>query len=58
MFVFSPVDCPVISHSKEEEDERAAARDIAEFERNKHLTKPCNTLDGFNVGDLTLSASV
>ena len=25
------------------------ARDIAEFERNKHLARPCNTLDGFNV---------
>ena len=39
------------TYSKEEEDERAAARDIAEFERNKHLSKPCNTLDGFNERD-------
>ena len=25
------------------------ARDIAEFEKNKHLARPCTTLDGFNV---------
>ena len=35
--------------NKETEDEVAMARDIAEFERNKHLARPCNTLDGFNV---------
>ena len=39
------------TNSKEEEDELATARDIAEFERNKHLSKPCNTLDGFNDRD-------
>lgn len=49
LFLVSPADRPVISHSKEDEDERATARDIAEFERNKHLSLPCNTLDGFNV---------
>ena len=37
-------------YSKEEEDELATARDIAEFEKNKHLGQPCSTLDGFNVG--------
>ena len=38
--------------NKEEEDEMAAARDIAEFERNKHLSRPCTTLDGFNVSKI------
>ena len=32
-------------------DEIAAARDIAEFERNIHLRQPCSTLDGFNVSE-------
>ena len=36
-------------HSQEDEDEIATARDIAEFEKNKHLAKPCSTLDGFSV---------
>ena len=37
-------------HSKEQdEDEIATARDIAEFEKNKHLAQTCSTLDGFSV---------
>lgn len=32
-------------------DEIAAARDIAEFEKNIHLRQPCSTLDGFNVSE-------
>ena len=44
----------VCCHSQAELDEVAAARDIAEFEKNIHLSQPCTTLDGFNVsGELS-----
>ena len=33
----------------EEEDDLAIARDIAEFEKNKHLAKPSNTLNVMDV---------
>ena len=31
-------------------EDPTAARDIAEFERNIHFSRPASTLDGFNVG--------
>ena len=50
LLLFPPADQPPIPGSKEEDD-LATARDIAEFERNKHLSQPCNTLDGFSDRD-------
>ena len=32
-----------------DEDDLSIARDIAEFEKNIHLSVPVSTLDGFNV---------
>ena len=50
LLLFPPADqLPFLG--SQEEDELATARDIAEFERNKHLSKPCNTLDGFSDRD-------
>ena len=42
-------ECNFLRSQEQDEDEIATARDIAEFEKNKHLTKPCSTLDGFSV---------
>ena len=36
-------------YCSEKEEELLIARDIAEFEKNKHLAKPSNTLDGMRV---------
>ena len=36
-------------YCSEKEDELSFARDIAEFEKNRHLAKPSNTLDGMRV---------
>ena len=35
----------------EEEDDLAIARDIAEFEKNKHLAKPTNFLSGMKMSN-------
>ena len=35
----------------EEEDDLAIARDIAEFEKNKHLAKPSNFLSGMKMSN-------
>ena len=39
-------------YNSEKEEELSIARDIAEFEKNNHLAKPSNTLDGMRVNGI------
>ena len=46
---FCICECCLDHYFSEKEEELSIARDIAEFEKNKHLAKPSNTLDGMRV---------
>ena len=39
-------ECCLDHYFSEKEEELSIARDIAEFEKNKHVAKPSNTLGG------------
>ena len=46
---FCICECCLDHYFREKEEDLYFARDIAEFEKNKHLAKPSNTLDGMRV---------